>query len=140
MLIKYMFVLFLKEQKERLANKTYRDYESVIDLFDYSLDGFAWDTLDDDDPTYEEVHDRKLTFIDVFDHTHILDNVGEFLNYFVPRKVAYGDEFTLKTCPRIVRKLLKWMVDKNLIDIDNKEIKEVTENQTWEESVKQMGF
>jgi hypothetical protein len=40
--------------------------------------------------------------IDLYDHTHIEDNVGEFLDYFVPRKVMSGDEFILKTCPRVI--------------------------------------
>jgi hypothetical protein len=74
MLIKEVFDQFLSEQKPKLAPKTYRDYESVIDLFENQLDGYAW--------------------------------IGEFLDYFVPRKVMSGDEFILKTCPRVIRKLL----------------------------------
>jgi hypothetical protein len=45
MLIKEVFDQFLSEQKSKLAPKTYRDYESVIDLFDNQLDGYAWSTF-----------------------------------------------------------------------------------------------
>ena len=73
------------------------------------------------------------------DHTHIEDNVGEFLDYFVPRKVMSGDEFILKTCPRVIRKLLKWMRDKKLVDLTNDDIKAMCENQLWEDTMREMG-
>jgi hypothetical protein len=34
MLIREVFEQFLSEQKSKLASKTYRDYESVIGLFE----------------------------------------------------------------------------------------------------------
>ncbi len=83
---------------------------------------------------------RKKSFIDLYDHTHIEDNVGEFLDYFVPRKVMSGDEFILKTCPRVIRKLLKWMRDKKLVDLTNDDIKAMCENQLWEDTMREMGF
>ena len=42
MFIKEVFDQFLSEQKSKLAQKTYRDYASVIDLFANQLDGYAW--------------------------------------------------------------------------------------------------
>ncbi len=97
MLIKEVFDQFLSEQKSKLAPKTYRDYESVIDLFENQLDGYAWNGIDDGEKAYDEAKKQKKSFIDLYDHTHIEDNVGEFLDYFVPRKVMSGDEFILKT-------------------------------------------
>lgn len=129
MLIKEVFDQFLSEQKSKLAPKTYRDYESVIDLFDNQLDGYAWNGIDDGEKAYDEAKKQKKSFIDLYDHTHIEDNVGEFLDYFVPRKVMSGDEFILKTCPRVIRKLLKWMRDKKLVDLTNDDIKAMCENQ-----------
>jgi hypothetical protein len=122
MLIKEVFGQFLSEQKSKLAPKTYRDYESVIDLFENQLDGYAWNGIDDGEKAYDEAKKQKKSFIDLYDHTHIEDNVGEFLDYFVPRKVMSGDEFILKTCPRVIRKLLKWMRDKKLVDLTNDDI------------------
>ena len=140
MLIKEVFDQFLSEQKSKLAPKTYRDYESVIDLFENQLDGYAWNGIDDGEKAYDEAKKQKKSFIDLYDHTHIEDNVGEFLDYFVPRKVMSGDEFILKTCPRVIRKLLKWMRDKKLVDLTNDDIKAMCENQLWEDTMREMGF
>jgi hypothetical protein len=140
MLIKEVFDQFLSEQKSKLAPKTYRDYESVIDLFENQLNGYAWNGIDDGEKAYDEAKKQKKSFIDLYDHTHIEDNIGEFLDYFVPRKVMSGDEFILKTCPRVIRKLLKWMRDKKLVDLTNDDIKAMCENQLWEDTMREMGF
>ncbi len=140
MFIKEVFEQFLSEQKSNLAPKTYCDYEYVMDLFEHQLDGYAWNNLDDGDKAYDKAQKQGKSFIDLYDHTHIEENVGEFLDYFVPRKVMAGDEFILKTCPRVMRKLLRWMRDKNLVDLTNDDIKEMCENQLWEDSLRDMGF
>lgn len=139
MLIKEVFNRFLKEQKERLSEKTFQEYKTIMGLFEDSLNGYAWNSLDDD-KAYEKASEKNLTFMDIYDHTYIWDNVGEFLDYFIPRKVNWGDEFVLKTCPRIIRKFLKWMRDEKLLDKTNEEIKLRCENQTWENSLEEMGF
>ena len=140
MLIKQVFDEFLFEQKSKLAPKTYRDYASVIGLFADQLDGYAWNDLEDGDKAYNQAQEQKKSFIELYDHSHIEDNVEEFLDYFVPRKVMAGDEFILKTCPRVIRKLLKWMRDKRLVDLTNNDIKEMCENQLWEDTLRDMGF
>ncbi len=140
MLIKQVFKEFLEEQKKRLSEKTYDDYEGIIELFEASLDEYAWNGISDGHRAYNDAHNKGLTYMDIYDHTHIFENVGEFLDYFVPRKVICGREFTLKTCPRVIRKLLKWMRDKGMLDKTNEEIKWACENQMWEDSLKDMGF
>ncbi len=139
MLIKEVFAEFLKEHKERVSSKTYKEYKSIIELFEDSLDGYAWNNLDNQ-KAYDKAKEKDLTFMDLYDHTFIWENVGEFLDYFIPRKVNWGDEFVLKTCPRVIRNLLKWMRDKQLLDKTNEEIKEACENQTWDDSLKELGF
>jgi hypothetical protein len=131
MLIKEIFEQFLSEQKSNLAPKTYCDYEYVMDLFEHQLDGYAWNNLDGGDKAYDEAQKQGKSFE---------DNVGEFLDYYVPRKVMAGDEFILKTCPRVIRKLLKWMRNKKLVDLTNDDIKEMCENQLWEDTMRDMGF
>ena len=140
MLIKEVFEQFLSEQKSKLAPKTYRDYESVMDLFAHQLDGYAWNNLVHGQQAYETAQKKGKRFIDLYDHTHIADNVREFLDYFVPRKVMAGNEFILKTCPRVIRKLLRWMRAKKLVDFTNEEIKDMCENQLWEDTVREMGL
>ena len=140
MLIKEVFEQFLSEQRSKLAHKTYRDYESVINLFANQLEGYAWNTLDSENKAYAEAQKKGKGFIEIYDHTYLKDNVGEFLDYFVPRKVMAGNEFTLKTCPRVMRKLLRWMRNKKLVELTNDDIKEMCENQLWEDTMKDMGF
>lgn len=140
MLIKEVFNKFLNEQKERVSEKTYRQYKEIIELFVDYLQGYAWNSLDNADKLNEEAEKKNLTFAEIYNHSYIWDNVGEFLDYFIPRKVNFGDEFVLKTCPRVIRKLLKWMRDNKLLDKTNEDINLQCENQTWEESLKEMGF
>ncbi len=140
MFIKEVFDQFLAGQKSKLAAKTYRDYKSVIELFGHQLDGYAWNSIDDGDKAYDKAQKQEKSFIDLYGHDHIEDNVGEFLDYFVPRKVMAGDDFTLKTCPRVMRQLLKWMREKKLVNLTNAEIKEMCENQSWEDTMKDIGF
>lgn len=140
MLIKDVFEQFLAEQESKLAPKTYRSYASVIELFGHQLDGYAWNNLDDGDKAYDKAHKQGKSFIDLYNHTHIESNVREFLDYFVPRKVMAGNEFILKTCPRVVRSLLRWMRNKKLVDLTNDDIKEMCENQLWEDTLREMGF
>jgi hypothetical protein len=51
-----------------------------------------------------------------------------------------GNEFILKTCPRVIRKLLWWMREKKLVELTNDEIKDMCENQLWEDTVRDLGF
>lgn len=139
MLIKEVFAEFLKDQKERTSLKTYQQYKTVIELFEDSLDGYAWNNLDDR-KAYAKAQEKNLTFMDLYDHTYIWENVVEFLDYFIPRKVNWGDEFVLKTCPRIIRKLLKWMRNKDLLKKTDEEINRRCENQTWKDSLAEMGY
>jgi len=108
MFVKEVFEQFLSEQKPKLASKTYCDYESVIDLFKYQLDNYAWNYINGGEKSCNEAKEHEKSFIDLYDHTRIKDNIEEFLDYFVPRKVIAGEEFILKTCPRVIKKLLKW--------------------------------
>jgi hypothetical protein len=140
MLIKDVFDQFLAEQQAHLAPKTYRDYASVIELFERQLEGYAWNTLANGQQAYETAQQKGQRFIELYDHTHIPDNVREFLDYFVPRKVMASNEFILKTCPRVIRKLLRWMREKKLVALTNAEIKDMCENQLWEDTVRDMGL
>jgi hypothetical protein len=140
MLIKDVFKQFLAEQESKLAPKTYRGYASVIELFGHQLDGYAWNNLTDGAKAYDKAQKQGRSFIDLYDHTHIESNVREFLDYFVPRKVMAGNEFILQTCPRVIRSLLRWMRNKQLVDLTNEDIKEMCENQLWEDTLREMGF
>ena len=88
---------FLKEQQKRLKSSTMRKYEDVIDLFQSSLDGYAYQGLDKQegalfDRFYNAKGDEHREFCQLFGPEKIPDNVSEFLNYFMIRKVMCGKE------------------------------------------------
>jgi len=128
MLIKELFNQFLSDQQAKLAGRTYRDYSLVMGLFADHHDGYAWNDLDDGDNAYIEAMEQEKTFIDLYDHSYIEDNIEEFLNDFVPHKVAAGDAFVFETCLRVMRSLLKWMRDQHLVVLSGAEIQEICEN------------
>ena len=140
MVIKDVFEQFLSEQQAQLAPKTSRDYASVIELFAHQLNDYAGNNIEHGHPAYTEATHRAQRFIDLYDHTHIAEKVQEFLDYFVPRKVMAGNEFILKTCPRVIRKLLRWMREKKLGEFTNADIKDMCENQLWEDTVRELGL
>jgi len=109
-------------------------------LFEHQLEGYAWNNLAHGQQAYEAAQKKGQRFIDLYDHTHIEANVSEFLDYFVPRKVLAGNAFILQTCPRVIRKFLRWMREKKLVDFTNDEIKDVCENQLWEDTVRDLGL
>ena len=140
MVIKDVFEQFLAEQQAQLAPKTYREYASVMDLFAHQVDGYGWNNIPHGTKAYEAAKKNDSSFIELYDHTQIERNVREFLDYFVPRKVMAGNEFILKTCPRVIRKLLRWMREKKLVELTNDEIKDMCENQLWEDTLRDLGF
>ena len=140
MVLKDVFEQFLAEQQAQLAPKTYREYASVMDLFAHQLEGYGWNNIPQGTKAYEAAKKKDRSFIELYNHTHIESNVREFLDYFVPRKVMAGNEFILKTCPRVIRKLLRWMREKQLVELTNDEIKDMCENQLWEDTVRDLGF
>ena len=78
MFIKEVFEQFLSEQQSQLAPKTYRDYASVIELFEHQLEGYAWNNLPHGHQAYETAQKKGKRFIHLDDHTHMAENVREF--------------------------------------------------------------
>jgi len=117
MTIRKVFDSFLEAQERRLKPGTYSDYETVIDLFARCLQWYAWDTLpEEESDKYEEYEKAGKEFADIYGHERIAPNTWEFLDYFMTRKVLAGDTLIEKTSPRVIRKLLKWMAEEELID------------------------
>ena len=94
----------------------------MIDLFARCLQWYAWDTLpEEESDKYEEYEKAGKEFADIYGHERIAPNTWEFLGYFMPHKVLAGDTLIEKTSPRVIRKLLKWMAEEELIDRDTME-------------------
>jgi hypothetical protein len=65
MRIKDVFEPFLAEQQSKLAPKTYRDYASVIELFEHQLEGYAWNNLPHGQQAYETAQKKGQRFIEL---------------------------------------------------------------------------
>ena len=110
---------FLKEQQERLKPSTVRKYESIIDLFQSCMNGYAYQYLDKQesalfDHFYNAKGDEHLEFCQVFGPEKIAGSVDEFLNYFMIRKVICGKEL-MQAAGRVIKKLGKWLKEKGYI-------------------------
>ncbi len=116
---------FLEEQQERLKPATMRKYESIIDLFQSCLDGYGHQYLDkQEDALFERLYnargDEHREFCQVFGPEKISDSVGEFLNYFMIRKVACGKEL-MQAAGTVTKKLGKWLDEKGYIESESAE-------------------
>jgi hypothetical protein len=111
---------FLADQRKRLAPKTFARYEYVIELLQHCLDGYAHQSLDKADAKlfdrlFNAEGDEHREFCQIFGPEHILPNVGEFLDYFMIRKVIAGKEL-LRAAGTVTKKLAAWMAEKGYAD------------------------
>ena len=109
--IEIVLAEFLEEKQKRLKPSTMRKYKAIIDLFQSSLDGYAYQSLDEQENAlferlYNAEGDEHREFCQVFGPEKIPDNVSEFLNYFMIRKVMCGKELK-EAAGTIIKKLGK---------------------------------
>ena len=110
---------FLEEQEKRLKPSTMRKYEDIIDLFQSCLDGYAHQGLNKQesalfDRLYNAKGDEHREFCQVFGPEKIPDSVGEFLGYFMIRKVMCGKELK-QAAGTVTKKLGKWLEEKGYV-------------------------
>ena len=106
---------YLRAEKSRLAPKTYARYADVIGLFTHSLNGYAASSLSQFDRARFDKHfdaegEQHREFCHIFGPEHIIENVGEFLNYVMVSKVIVGAD-TLRASGTVMKKLAKWLVE-----------------------------
>jgi hypothetical protein len=112
---------FLDEQRQQLKPRTLQNYENVIELLRHSINGYAYNTLDREERAlFDELYDQGIEFCDVFGPEHILPNVGEFLGYFMVRKVMAGQEL-LKAAGTVTKKLARWLQEKGVASTEEAE-------------------
>jgi hypothetical protein len=86
---------FLRDQRARLSDRTYRNYEDVIRLLRDSLNSYAYSSLDTGDAKrWQKAFDAgdEKAFCHLFGPDEIPPHLGEFLGYFMVRKVSAGQE------------------------------------------------
>lgn len=116
---------FVSDQRQRLAPKTFTNYQHIIELLEHSLNGYAYQSLSKGDVAlFDRFYNAKGTghreFCEIFGPEHILPNVGEFLGYFMVRKVIAGKE-TLRAAGTVTRKLAKWLGEKGYAKAEDAE-------------------
>lgn len=116
---------FLEEQRSRLKPKTMGRYEYVIELFQDCMDGYAYQSLDTaESALFDRLHGaqgaEQREFCQVFGPEKIAENVGEFLNYFMIRKVMCGKDL-LRAAGTVTKKLGKWLLQKGYVNAEQAE-------------------
>lgn len=108
--ISQVFQEFLADQETRLKPKTFARYESIIDLYQSYLESY-WPGHDEE---YKRITAKGGTYCDTFGPEDILSGYGEFLDYFMPRKVMCGQD-TMKAAGTVTKKLAKWLEEKGYV-------------------------
>jgi hypothetical protein len=114
---------FLADQRERLSARTFRRYEEVVELLRHCLDGYAYQSLDDGERRRWEAEfeaNEEGAFCRLFGPEKIPENLGEFLDYFMVRKVIAGQEL-LKASGTVSGKLVRWLAERGYIDGESAE-------------------
>jgi hypothetical protein len=114
---------FLTDQRERLAPRTFVQYEHVVWLLRQSLDGYAYQSLEEPDAKlFDRLDDaagsEHREFCEIFGPAHILPNVGPFLNHFMVRKVIVGKDL-LRAAGTATEKLATWLVENGYARVED---------------------
>ena len=102
---------FLADQRERLSTRTMRNYQDVVDLLRHCLNGYGPNLLDE--PGRKRWEQAFATgdeeaFCRLFGPEYILEEIGEFLGYFMVRKVWAGQQL-LRSAGTVTKKLAGWL-------------------------------
>jgi len=109
--ISQVFEEFLADQKTRISEKTFSKYRSIISLYTSYLESY-WPGHDDE---YDKITKAGGKFCGTFGPEEITSGYGEFLDYFMPRKVMCGTA-TMQAAGTVTKKLAKWLSEKGYIE------------------------
>jgi hypothetical protein len=113
---------FLGEQRQQLEPRIIDDYEAIVELFEDSLNGYAYQRLDrEEDALFDELYDQGIEFCDVFGPNKILENVDEFLGDFMVRKVIAPQEL-LEAAGTMMKELAGWLREKGYATAEQAEM------------------
>lgn len=115
---------FLEDRASRLSARTMRNYGDVVDLLRHSLNGYGPNGLDaTDHRRWEKAFDagNEEAFCHLFGPERILENLGEFLGYFMVRKVWASQEL-LASAGTVTKKLATWLYEQGYVSDDEREI------------------
>jgi hypothetical protein len=112
---------FLSVQRLRVKQSTAKRYEAVLDYFRSCMDGYGHQWLSEKE---SELFERQFnrdeeagSFCSLFGPEKILENLDEFLGWFLVRKTM-ASKATLEATPTVLRKLVGWLVDEGHVSLD----------------------
>jgi hypothetical protein len=118
--IREVLAAFLADQRERLSPRTFRQYESVVELLICCLDGYGHDHIADVEERalfgacFQAKGEEHREFTEVFGPNKIPLVFPSFVGWFMVRKVLGGTD--LKRCAgTVTRKLSTWLAEKGHI-------------------------
>ncbi|HWR57353.1 MAG TPA: hypothetical protein VN328_00575 [Thermodesulfovibrionales bacterium] len=119
---------FLSEQLKKLKPKTASGYRDAIQLFKDCMNGYAYQSLSKAetalfDKYYNAKGKEHKEFCQLFGPDKIAENTGEFLGYFLIRKVMAGGDFK-RLAGAVIKKLSKWLAEKGYISEEDAAIGE----------------
>jgi hypothetical protein len=108
---------FLADQERRLAPRTFRNYADVVYLLRDCLNGYGHQSLDPAERARWEAafDDDEEAFVQVFGPEKIAENLGEFLDYFMIRKVMAAEEL-LRAAGTVTKRLATWLGERGYLD------------------------
>lgn len=113
---------FLAEQQKRLSPKTFRLYKDVMRLLKNCLNGYAHQSLLGSELALFEKHfnaqgEGHREFCQIFGPDKIPAGLGEFLGYFMIRKVMAGEDLK-RAAGTVTKKLCRWLSERGYISTD----------------------
>jgi hypothetical protein len=105
------FEEFLEDQKARISERTLLKYRNVIDLYSSYLERY-WPGHDDESA---QITAAGGSYCETFGPEAAVEGFGEFLNYFMPRKVICGAD-TMNAAGTVLKKLAKWLADRGYVN------------------------
>lgn len=120
--ISQVLARFLDDQKARLAPRTFAQYRSAVELLQHSINTYGPNGLDKVSlKRWERASSAKgeehRECCDLFGPEHILPNVGEFLGWFMVRKVMAGNDL-LRAAGTMTKKLARWLAEHGYVEGD----------------------
>jgi len=115
---------FLAAQRARLAASTFARYEDIVDLLRHCLNGYGYQSLTGaEEQAWQEGFDAgdEEAFTRLCGPERIMENYGEFLGYFMVRKVAASKQ-QLKDAGSVTKRLARWLAEQGYVDADAAEL------------------
>jgi hypothetical protein len=109
---------FLAAKEAATKPRAFRNYADIVDLLRHSLNGYAYDSLDRfERRRWEQAFEAgdEQAFTGLFGPDKIPPHLGEFLGYFMIRKVIVPATLTA-AAGRVTKELVEWLAERAWIE------------------------